>query len=258
MEDPNRKGDPRALATEEQITVRRAAKGNIDGLIRITRECFPDHIPWQVSFLARRYWEGILKSPSCETWIWLSNGEAKGFSQILIDVAAWIEERRRLENGFLVLAARLFGLVAQPWLIVRKIQKKIRVAQYKKKHQPEYDESCTSRIRKGSERADPNPLDSAPICYGGIHLHSGDLIWVERVGILRSCRKLGLAVQIVRFSEERAMKLGRNAIYGVIEAINEQWCWLHERFGYVVTHSEGGRHTYTKILDNKGFEGGNP
>ena len=258
MEGSNSKGDRSALAKQEQITVRRAAKGDVDGLIRITRECYPDRIPWQVGFLARRSWKGILKAPSCETWIWLANGEAAGFCQIVIDVGAWIEERRSWENGPLVFAARLFGLVVHPWLIVRKIQKKIRVAQYKKKRQTPYDEPCTSTIKKRVEHADPNPLNSPLIYYGGIYLDPRDLIWAERVCILPSYRKLWLAVQIERFIDERAMKLGAYAICAQSEAINEEWCRLHERFGYVVTHSKGGRHTYTKILDSKRLEGGNP
>ncbi|NIO21769.1 MAG: GNAT family N-acetyltransferase [Candidatus Aenigmarchaeota archaeon] len=208
------------MGKKKQITVRRAEQGDIDALVRICRECFPASVKWQSGFFARKFWSSALRFPSSETWIWLVNDQAAGFSQIVIDEGAWAEEKRERGVG---LAPLLLALVTHPRLIVLKIKKKIQLARHEDRRETQ----------------------------SGIRAEPGKRIWVERVAILPYYRKLGLALQIMNFSEERAMSLGRHAIRGVIEVINEPWCWLHERFGYVVTRSRPGLYTYTKILGSE-------
>lgn len=248
----NTKRNTGNIANQKQITIRRAEKGDIDALNRICRQCFPDNTRWQVGFLAEKFWNGALELPSSETWIWLANDEAAGFSHIIVDLGAWAKEKRDLGFGR---AARLFALATRPRLFLQKIQKRIRLALYERKGETQTGGSEMSMMGRAFECFNQNSLKSPLIHYGGIYADPSKIIWVERAAVLPHYRKLGLALQIMRFSEERAKKLGRSAICGVIEAVNEPWRWMHERFGYVITHTKSGRYTYTKILGGEERQG---
>jgi hypothetical protein len=233
---------------QKKIIVRRAKKRDLDSLVSIVRECFPDQIRWQVCYLSKKYWNAALDSSSCEIWIWLVNDEAAGFSQIVIDICAWEKVKRDLEYGT---AIRLFAMITRPRLFFLKIRRKILILKNRQKKKTDYNGFTTLNATQKHMRYSTRSLYSTHFQYGGIYSDPEKLIWHELAAVLPCFRKLWLSIQIIRYCEKRAKKLQRYEICGVVEEIREHWCWMHERLGYEIANSERGRHTYVKFLSKE-------
>ncbi len=181
------------------------------------------------------------------------NGDAAGFAHILTDVGVWAEKKRDFDYGILT---KLVSLATHPRLVSLKIKKMISLDRREKHRDTQRDGPEKIDMNHRLEFFNPATFHFRGVYYGQIHVEPEKVIWVERAGVLPEYRKLGLALQILRFGEERAKELGRYAICGVIEETNKVWCWMHERLGYVPTqYDENGSYTYTKILDAEGYKG---
>jgi hypothetical protein len=228
------------------ITLEMAGLADVDKLIHITRVCFPDQIAWNLRSLASDFWSGVLGSTSSETWIWYVNGEAAAYSHMAVDVALWAAEKSRYNYG---LGTKLYALLTNPGLALLKAGKAVGGTRSADIYKPSSGDSRERVKNKCQEFLASSGKAGDVLTYGGISFDPGEVLWVERAGILPEFRKLGLALRLMQFSDKKARELEREAVCGMIEAAKSPWCLIHERFGYASVYHGAGRHTFLKVLD---------
>lgn len=228
------------------ISVRKAGIADLHSIIKIAKICFPDRFILQSIYLSKKYWKVALESNSNEIWIWEINRQIAAFSLIITDLRAWNQEK--IKSIHYKLAIRLFALIMSPKFIYIKIKKKIWIFRFASENR--------IRTKNISVRNEDNDLglmqnsaiDQSHFYYGGIYSDPKSHVWIEFVAVSPNFRQHGLALQIIRLNEGRAIALGRKEIYGVIEKIIKPWWIMHERLGYQRIHEESNRYTYRKIL----------
>jgi ribosomal protein S18 acetylase RimI-like enzyme len=228
------------------ITVRKAVITDLDSMVKIAKICFPDRFILQSIYLSKKYWKVALESNSNEIWIWEINKQIAAFSLIITDLISWNQEK--IKSNHYNLAIRLFALIMSPKFIFIKIKKKIWIFKYASgKRKQAKNIFIRNEINNPEVRLKPTN-DQSLFYYGGIYSNPENLVWIEFVAVSPNYRQHGLALQIIRLNENRALTLGRKEIYGVIEAIITPWWMMHERLGYKRIHEGSNRYTYRKIL----------
>jgi len=240
--------DKRTQHTDEKrnvVSVKKASAGDLDTLVSMTRVCFPDEIAWNVRPLAAKFWKGVLESPSCETWIWIVGNSPAAFCHLVVDVEMWAGEKPRYDYG---LATKLWRLIANPDVLIRKIKKKLNPPQAEDIYKPSEDASMKENYERCAGFMSSTLSSNETLLYGGLEFNPSEVMWVERAGVLPEYRKHALAIRVIQFSNKRAKELQRSAVCGMIEMVKKPWCFLHERFGYGAVHYDKGRYTFLKVL----------
>ena len=230
-----------SFSEDSQIVLRRAELSDVKALMNITKMCFPDEIRWQIRWLARDYWRGVIHSPHSETWIWEVKGECAGFSQVLNDINAWIREKKTYDYGVFT---KMLGIVLKPRIIARKISKNMWGLNGQEVYEPSKKSGMTENLL--NKIAPENPDEG--VTYGGVKINPDEVLWVELAGVLPEFRRYGIAIRSLRHSDELAKKRGRRAICGVIEETVTPWCALHERFGYYAILRKNRKFVFVKYL----------
>jgi GNAT superfamily N-acetyltransferase len=240
--------DNKTSMINQKISILRrpSEKSDINSLVKICKECFPENVLWNTEFLSRRFWNMAVGSNSNEIWVWQINGEIAAFSQNITDLVSWSQEKIKFNQYSS--ATKILMLLLKPNLLYHKLKLKLWMIHYFREQNGRNGDSKTPRQLHHSKGGEEFRNSQTQIYYGGIYADPQRLLWIDYVAILPKFRNYSLTFQIIKFNEERALSLGRKEIYGVIHARIKVWWTLHERLGYQRINEESGRYTYGKML----------
>lgn len=201
------------------LLIRRAKLEDIDTLVDICRETFPDAIEWRAPrFSARKSWCHALTSAASETWVCSTNGEVAGCVTLVTDEAAHAREKRKRAGGFL---AKSLTLVTCPRLLFLRIFKR-------KLGWPGSPEKCRSTVK------------SAP--------SQEQRTWIEPMAVSPHMRRKGLAKKMLEHCEKRTLELNRDTVKLLVDLDNRAAIELYEKWGFVRVHQTSAGYVYAKIL----------
>jgi ribosomal protein S18 acetylase RimI-like enzyme len=199
--------------------MRRGTPDDVDALIDICRDSFPESLLWTGTvFSARKWWMSAIASDSCETWICLIGVKIAGFCILITATLAWESERSDRDMN---LFARLLAASVSPGFVMRRIWKKIIAVRTASVNE---SLSATSYKENGSDA------------------------WIGLIAVAPQMRRQGLARKMLQFCEERTLQLNRKAIKLVVLPDNRPACLLYKEKGFIRTACIPTGHVYTKIL----------
>lgn len=203
--------------------IRRATQYDMDALLEICHNSFPDSLRWQSpQSLGRKWWDATLTSSSSETWVCLKNGEIAGFCVLITDEDEEVKVGRQRNGSFF---DRLFAVVTHPKLTFFRIQKKIGVVMATAGNH--------SEPKAAHSRIDENP------------------VWLGLITVSPRMRGQGLAKQMLRFCGDRTLQLHRQAIKLRVDQDNKPARSLYERTGFVCTSQTPADCIYTKVWSRR-------
>jgi len=206
--------------------IRRANQGDIQALLDICGESFPDSLRWQSPrTLGRKWWDATLTSSSNETWVCIKNGEIAGFCVLVTDQNEAVTGGRAHNGSFF---ERLYAVLAHPKLAFFRIQKKIRgVVATAGNH---------SKSSPTHSRIDDNP------------------VWLGLIAVSPGTRGQGLAKEMLCFCGDRTFQLDRHAIKLRVDSDNMPARSLYERVGFVCTSQKSIDRIYTRVVTQQDKE----
>ena len=204
-----------------EVVVRRGMKDDIPALIDISRISFPDYLPWCTNRQAKKWWESMLLSPFCETWVCEYAGEVVALTRLVTDSDKHSKERKLLRPNLVTL---LYLLVTRPCLVIAKIVGRIR--------------AFGSTVERYFDASD-------------IKAMAGKAIWSHSSAVLPKMRKKGIGAILIKFSESRALELKYDSIRAFIEENNKATIRMVETLGFIRTGKSGHEYGYLKVLSPK-------
>lgn len=203
--------------------IRRATQYDMDALLDICHNSFPDSLRWQSPrSLGRKWWDATLTSRSSETWVCLKNGEMAGFCVLITDEDEEAKDSRQRNGSFL---DKLFSVVTHPKLAFFKIWKKIKAAIA--------IASNHSKPKAAHSRIDENP------------------VWLGLIAVSPRIRGQGLAKQMLYFCGDRTFQLNRHVMKLRVDPENKPARSLYERAGFVCTSQTFTDCIYTKAWSSR-------
>ena len=189
------------------IDIRRASLKDVNDLISIHRECFPEEVLYQVpKSYAKRWWSFLLTFDSVETYVASVNGKTAGSATLKIDAPAYQREKTRHKAPFLI---RVYTVVARPKIVIEFYRKFLR------------------RLISMSNDTTP-PQHNCE--------YTSNCAWIDPTAISGKYRRIGLARQLTIFMERRALELNRKYLVTMVAINNKPSMKLHEKIGYERTH----------------------
>jgi hypothetical protein len=228
------------------VVKRLAEKSDLNDLVNICKKCFPDEVLWNVKSLSRKYWDIALNSDSIEIWIWQINGRIASFGTVVVDLVRWKTEK--IYHHQYSWITKLTALISNPYLTYSKIKKKIWMIKYKINKKKQNNNRLIENPENVSQISHKESADNSLISYSGVYCNPETLVWGELAAILPEFRSFGLlALQMIKFGEDRALALGKKEYYSVVHA-SKPWFALLDRLGYKRLYEENARFTIRKEL----------
>lgn len=201
------------------VVIRRGTPRDVDALLQICTESFPESIRWQsLRSVGKRWWNVVLRSRAAETWICVVYGQIVSFSVIVVDGTEWATERKERRSSMMTC---LFALAVGHKLILPKILKKVRLAKIAR----------TDRAHTVDTQAE-----------------TGKAFWIELIAVVPHMRGQGLAKKMLLFCESRALELQRRSVGLRVDPANKAACKLYERVGFVRGKHTASGTVYTKVV----------
>lgn len=203
------------------IEIRHATLRDIDNLVRIHRECFPEEVLYQVpKSYAKRWWSFLLSSDSVEVYVVSINGKVAGFSTLKIDALTYQREKKKHKAPLLI---RVYTVLVSPKIFTQIIRK--------------FFYSLFSASNNTANQKNDNK-------------YSSTCTWIDPLVISSKYRRKGLAKQFLTFLDKRTVELSRKTIVSMVAINNEPSIQMHENFGYELTgHISGSYFFYKKELN---------
>jgi GNAT superfamily N-acetyltransferase len=220
------------LETNE-ITFRRVSVADIDSLVDICRDGFPNAVCWQgPRFVARKWWKLRLKCSSSETWVCLNEGRVAGFLGLIINQSEFAKENQKNGIGLL---SKTIALMFRPRIALSRIKRLVISHTRKNKN---VDVSLPSNVQ----------LPNSDFSRGR------SVIWIRPMAVSQHMRRRGLGKKILRFSEIRTLALHGEVLKLNVETFNDPAIRLYEKEGFTRTSEASGYIYYTKILKRQTSE----
>jgi len=205
------------------LSMRRAERRDIDELAVMSRLCYSYLLRWQGPlFHNRKRWRLLLDNEGCEVWVCSSHGQIIGYFTLILDRHQYDEVDGKLHPGLLV---RLYMLGVCPKLFItialRKLKQRIH---------------GSLRQLFGSSSDDDKMAGSETFR----RLEDRQVPWVGYVAVTPAMQSKGMATEMVKFCEQRAVELGHKEIWVKVERKNIGAFGLMRKAGFVVT--EGINH----------------
>lgn len=217
------------LETNE-ITFRRVSVADIDSLVDICRDGFPNAVCWQgPRFVARKWWKLRLKCSSSETWVCLNEGRVAGFLGLIINQSEFAKENQKYGLGLL---SKTIALMFCPRIALARIKRLVISHTRKNKN---VDVSLPSNVQ----------LPNSDFSKGR------SVIWIRPMAVSQHMRRRGLGKKILRFSEIRTMALHGEVIKLNVETFNDPAISLYDKAGFTRTSKASGYIYYTKVLNRQ-------
>lgn len=192
----------------EHLIVRKAESSDIDELIEISRQGFPEAVRWQIPrFLSRKRWAEILESEIAETWICSLNGRIAGYVILLKDNTVSIVKKYHYDRY--VLRKCYYHLLC-PRLIFKKLVKKIH--SYKKKN-----------VTVSPAESQKEELNNCT--------------WIDSIAVSPEMRGKGVARKLLQICRQRTLELKKEGIKLSVETENVAARNLYRNFGFYCTCS---------------------
>ena len=163
--------------------IRQGTTNDMDALIGICRDSFPDALRWQsIRFLAQRWWSVALNSYFGETWILQTKGQVSGVCVLVIDEVGWAEEKtlRCLHRPVQLLISLMY-----PHLLATYVRKR------------------REMTRIGLENSIPLEPDS---------FAKKKRTWIELLAVSSTKRRSGVGRKLLHLCELRTKQIGRSSI----------------------------------------------
>lgn len=198
--------------------VRRASVRDVDALIEICRQGFPDSLRWHgVRPVAVNWWRAAIDTEAGETWVYAPDDVVFGFSLLITDRELWSREATRRRAGF---GCALASLLMHPVRAVAVLRKRIVAALAKRRNQV---------------RASTTDVPSRTT-------------WLELIAVSPSMRGRGVARRLLEVCDDRTLEAGCTAIGLCVDTQNESAIRLYEAIGYVRGPLTGSGWSYVKSL----------
>lgn len=195
--------------------MRRACREDVTKLVEISQVCFPDYLEWCTRREAQRWWNSIVESHSCETWLYEKKNVVYGFVRLVVDPLDHQREKAKLRPKVLSLC---FVMLTKPRLLKKKLSGKIKRLWRKR---PQMDVPGYS-LRKS--------------------------LWLHSIAVQPSMQKRGIGQEIMEFSEKRALELGFDSIKLFINETNRGSIQFHKNIGYLQTGCMDDCLSFIKLL----------
>jgi len=198
--------------------MRRASTHDVDALIGICRQGFPDSLRWHgIRSVAVNWWTTAIDTEAAETWVHAPDDVISGVALLVIDRDLWSREgiRRKVGAGR-VLASSLM----HPGRAVGVLRKKI--------------------VARLAPRRNPISASTTDV--------PARTAWLEIIAVLPSMRGRGIARRLMEVCEGRTQELGCAAIGLCVDPQNESAIRLYETMGYVRGARTCSGWTYVKRL----------
>ncbi len=207
-----------------KVTIRRAARNDMEPLLAICRDSFLDSIRWQgPRFLATRWLTVAIVSRSSEIWVCSKDSKIAGFCIIITDPCLWRIEKPKRDGP---MPTRLLASATCPTIVFRKIYNRI------------------VNFLAGSHNSPPDQ-------YNLTTRKAGKSIWIELIAVSDAMRRQGLAKYMLRFCESYAKELKRSAVKLCVGSTNKPARNLYERTGFTCTVQTPVSCIYTKMLSEQ-------
>ena len=202
--------------------IRRATQYDVDVLLDICHNSFPDSLRWQSPrFLGKKWWVAVLASSSSETWVCLQGGEIAGFCVLITDEDEEAKAGRQRNGSFF---DKLFAVVTHPKLTFFKIQKKI-----------------SAVMATASSHSKPKAA----------HSRIEKRTWLGLIAVAPHRRGRSLAKRMLRFCEGRTSELNRHVMNLRVDQDNKPARSLYERTGFVCTSQKSIDCIYTRVVSQQ-------
>ena len=196
--------------------IRRADQEDVAALVEISRSCFPDYLEWCTKSQARRWWTAIVRSESCETWLYEKEGMTAGFIRLVKNPVEHQIETKQLRPGMLMLG---FSLLVRPKHLLEKLAKKL------------------IKEKIGGSPQTARSLGKRPL-------------WMHSLAVSPRWQNMGIGREIYRFSEKRASELGFDSIAAFVNKKNKGSIAFHEKLGFTRTNATIRDHfSVVRVLD---------
>lgn len=213
-----------------EITFRRVSVADIDSLVDICRDGFPNAVCWQgPRFVAKKWWKLRLKCSSSETWVCLNEGRVAGFLGLIINQSGFAKENQKYGLCFL---SKIIALMFCPRIALSRIKRLV-----------------ISHTRK-NKNVDVSVLSNVQLPHSDCS-EGRSVIWIRPMAVSQHMRRRGLGKKILRFSEIRTMALHGEVIKLNVETFNHPAIRLYEKEGFTRTSKASGYIYYTKMLNRQ-------
>jgi len=203
----------------ESEHIRRASYDDIGELIKICRDSFSGSLRWQgARFGARRWWQFMVNSQYCETWILLNAEKIAGFVVPILDVDEYNKEKRKQYRS---IRAFLPVLMSPPRLLITKASKRIFSHDFVKTRHAK---------SAGSKKLAANSL------------------WIELIAVSPNMRRKGYGAALLKFCEQKAAELRYEGLKLSVKKKDTAAIGLYEKVGFVATAEGKQSYIYTKAL----------
>jgi len=198
--------------------IRRGTPDDMDSLIDICHDSFPESLLWNSPrFFGRKWWKSVIASKSGEAWICINGERIAGFCVLITNTGRWNSEKSgRDMNLFALLLAAAFS----PRFAIRRVREKI----------------AGIGIASADESLSTTPCND-----------NGTDTWIGLIAVSPQMRGRGFAKKMLQFCEERTLQLHRNAIKLVVIPSNKSACRLYEGQGFIRTTYSSIGYVYKKV-----------
>ena len=197
------------------VDFRSALHEDVDALLVIARESFPESLRWRwPRIVGRRWLNGMIQGSSSELWVATHGKVIMGFALLILERDAWQQDVNNSSCGWPINA---LTALCSPFVLARKWQTR--------NQQFRFPPVTVDRIVPSTQKS-----------------------WLELIVTSPSQRYMGVGRHLLRHVEERTIKRGLHAIGLQVETANAQAQCFYEDAGYQPTLSSPTLVTYQKVL----------
>jgi len=201
--------------------IRQATLADLDQLLEVCRQSFPESLRRQANRLARRWWKAVIVTKTAETWVVEQDGHIRAFCVLVKDEILWLKEAALRSSSIML---NLFSALRHPLASCH----------------------CVSRMLNRALRKIAKPAPQAPMPS---EWSPRMRTWVEMIATRPDSRGRGLARRLLEQCDVRAKELGRKAVGLRVESDNTAAKSLYEKCGYVRLRSDSRGDVYANFLE---------
>lgn len=206
------------------LNIRPAISSDLESIIRISRECFPNSPRWQgPKSLGMIWFKSALAANETEIWVGLFNEQVVCFAVIIIDEIKWAETKRERRG-------HLFH-----WLISLLANPKPTISRIREKWFDRFRDEKGAQVHKK-------------------HLNIHSRVWLDMIAVSRHLQGKGLGKQMLSVCEKRTINLHRDGLAFNVERENVDVLKFYERCGYTCVAKRKAGCLYVKKLQDNSLQ----